>query len=57
MRLHLHDVLFFSFRLTLVVDVVAGKSTNNTVVVPSPLVVPPSQYCKKSDSIFAGLSN
>jgi hypothetical protein len=46
MRLHLHDVPLFCLTLSLALIVVAGKSTNITVGVPSPLVVPPSQYCK-----------
>ena len=53
MRIHLRDALLSSFILTVSAEsshgsgvLVAQKSANSTEVIPSPLVVPPSQYCK-----------
>ena len=53
MRIHLRDALIFPLLLTAEAktwsgerELVARKSANATEVIPSPLVVPASQYCK-----------
>ncbi|KAH8792237.1 aspartic peptidase domain-containing protein [Hyaloscypha sp. PMI_1271] len=56
MQFHLHDGLLFIWCLTAAANVVARKPSNITELIPSPLVVPASQYWDGVDGLWSSFA-
>ena len=56
MRFHLHDALLFTSSIVAAANLVARKPANSTEVIPSPLVVPPSQYWDGVDGLWSSFA-